>query len=79
MGTGKQFGTLTCSFFVVPGNTFLFEAGLPYLPVEGMFVEYSDVETGTMAKYRVADTILEVEEVGAIPPTPGPPPLPGQP
>ena len=68
MGTGKGFTTRECFFHVVPGDTFLFATGLPYIPTQGMFVEYTDFETSVVTTYSVQDVILEVEEKPAVPP-----------
>jgi hypothetical protein len=71
---GKAFSTRVCNFYV--GENLLFSVGLPYLPCEGVLVDYTDVETSVTTRYRVQDVVLEVTEVAAVPPDP---PEPGYP
>lgn len=77
--TIRLFYTDECFFYIVPGDTFLFNMPLRYLPVEGMLVEYTDVETSVTTVYRIQDVVLEVEEVAAVPPVIGPPRADGRP
>lgn len=72
--TNKTFFTHRCYFYVVPGDTFLFDMPLPYLPAQGMLVKYFDgVST---VEYSVQDVVLEVDKVASIPGSPGPPIIP---
>ena len=71
---GKEFTTRECNFYV--GEDFLFSVGLPYLPTEGVLVDYTDAESEITTRYRVNDIVLGVEEIAAVPPDP---PEPGYP
>lgn len=62
MATGKAFSTRECYFYVVPAGIFLFSTGLPYLPYEGVLIDYLDAQTSVTTRYRIQDVILEVVE-----------------
>ena len=64
-------------FFIVPGDTFLFEIQEATIPDEGMLIDYLDAETQVTTRYRVQDVIYEVEEFAIVPPQP--PGNPGSP
>ncbi len=51
-----------CNFYIVPGNTFLFNLGLISVPAEGSFIEWTPLSTGIKTKYSVQDITMVCEE-----------------
>jgi len=76
---GKGFFARGCNFYIEPGNTYLFSVQLPAVPQQGWRVEYHDIDTGVTTTYSVQDIILQVDELAAVPASPGPPEVPALP
>lgn len=79
MTVTHEFFTRECSFYVVPGDVFLFATTLPFAPQQGWLVDYLDKDTQVTTRYSVQDVILEVDELEAVPRSPGPPIVPALP